>query len=81
MTVDKGKKEAFIYRSKDLCFRDVSHEPLPDGPLLWLSARSMHPLAFPSVALNHPETCEKNKKVRKKQWNLSSSFLNFVDIH
>lgn len=40
----------------DLYSRDVNHVPLPNGPLLLLSIRSMHPLAFPSVALNHPET-------------------------
>lgn len=51
----RNRREAFIYRSMDLYSHDVARVPLPDGPSLWFSIRSMHPLAFPSVALNHPE--------------------------
>lgn len=48
-------RKTFIYRSEDLYSRVAVHVPLPNDPMLWLSVRSMHPLAFPSVALNHPE--------------------------
>lgn len=75
-------RKTFIYRSEDSYSRDAIHVPLPDGPLLWISVRSMHPLAFPSIALNHPGKNIRDKIETNENYDLPPSIpLAFSVFH